>query len=422
MYYSEDEIDKLIQPVVDRQESINMFIISKIAQRIKEIGELLPSDVFSLGQLARTGADVRVINAEIAKIVSLQVKDIKKIIKKVAENVYENAKPFFDYRKKPFIPFEENEPVQKVVKAIEKQTSGTYQNLAKAQAFMVRDPQNPTILKPTPIARTYQNSVDKAIQAVTSGVQNYTSAMRNTMKELADSGIKAVTYNPESGEVYTQRMDAAVRRDVLSAVREVSQGVQDEVGNQFGADGYELSVHMCPAPDHCKIQGHQFTKSEYAKMAPVQSIQPDGSIDTSVYKNSEPVTDINGKNYGAIKRKIGTLNCRHFAFAIIIGQAPPNYTEEQLQNILDKNEKGYTDSKGHHYTMYECTQIQRKLETKIRRAKEEQTAARTSGDIEQAKKCQEKVMQYLQEYKDFSDSCGLRMKLDRIRVDGYKKV
>lgn len=422
MYYSEDEIDKLIQPIIDRQIEINIFIITKIAKRIKEIGELLPSDVYSLGQLAKTGADVRAINKKLAEITKLQIKDIKNVIRKVAENVYENAKPFFDYRKKPFIPFEENEPVQRVVKAIEKQTSGTYKNMAKAQAFMTRDPKNPEILRLTPIARTYQNSVDKAIQTVTTGAQDYQSVMRNTLKELTDSGIKEVTYNTESGEVRTQRMDTAVRRDVLSAVREVSQGVQDEVGKQFGADGYEISVHACPAPDHCKIQGHQFTKSEYAKMAPVQSIQPDGSIDTSVYKNSEPVTDINGKKYDAIKRRIGTLNCRHFAFAIIIGQAPPNYTEKQLQDILDKNEKGYTDSKGRHYTMYECTQMQRQFETKIRRAKDGQIAAKAAGDIELAKEYQEKATQYLVEYKNFSDSCGLRMKLDRIRVEGYKKI
>lgn len=422
MYYSEDEIDKLIQPIIDRQNEINTFVILKIAKRIKEIGELLPSDVFSLGQLAKTGADVRAINKKIAEITKLQIEDIKNVIRKVAGNVYENAKPFFDYRKKPFIPFEKNESVQHVVKAIEKQTSGTYQNMAKAQAFMVRDPHNPSILRPTPIARTYQNSVDKAIQTVQTGVQDYNSAMRSTLKELTDSGIKSVTYNTENGEVHTQRMDTAVRRDVLSAVREVSQGVQDEVGKQFGADGYEISVHACPAPDHCKIQGHQFTKSEYEKMAPVQSVQEDGSIDTSVYKNSQPVTDINGKMYSPVKRRIGTLNCRHFAFAIIIGQAPPNYTEKQLQDILDKNEKGYTFPNGKHYTMYECTQIQRNLETKIRRAKDGQMAAKAAGDTELAKKYQEKVTKYLQEYKNFSDSCGLRMKLDRIRVDGYKKI
>ena len=421
MYYSEEEIDELIQPLVDRQIDINNKVIKKIARRIKEIGELLPSDIYMLEQLAKTGADVREINKMIAKLTALQVTDIKKVIRKVAKNVYLGAKVFFDYRHKTFIPFEENENVQRVVKAIEKQTSGTYQNIAKAQAFMVRDPMNPTVLKPTTIARTYQNTVDKAIQTVQMGL-DYKSTMRDTLKEVVDSGIKEVVYETENGKIHTQRMDTALRRNILDGVRAVSQGVQDEVGKQFGADGYEISVHACPAPDHCMIQGHQFAKSEYAKIAPVESIQSNGNIDTSVYDNSESAVDVNGKRYAPIKRKIGTLNCRHFAFAIIIGQAPPNYTEKQLQDILDKNEKGYTDENGKHYTMYECTQLQRKLETNIRRAKDGQIASKEAGDMELAKKYQKKIDRYLQEYKQFSDACGLSLKPEKIRVDGYKKI
>ena len=419
--FSEQEIDKLIQPVVDRQAEVNNSIIKIIAERIKRIGELLPSDIFKLEVVAKTGADVKRINSEIARIVGVQVKQIKKIIRAVANDAYQDAKPFYDYRQKTFIPFEENEPIQRVVKAIEKQTSGTYENMAKAQAFMVSDPMNPTVLKPTTTARTYQNTVDKAIQTVQSGL-DYQSTMRNTLQEIIDSGLKEVVYETDSGKIYTQRMDTALRRNLLDGVRAINQGVQDEVGKQFGADGYEISVHACPAPDHCLVQGHQFTKEEYAKMAPVQATLPDGSIDRSLYENAESAVDINGNAYPPIRRKIGTLNCRHFAFAIIIGQAPQNYTDEQLQDILDKNDEGYTDKNGKHYTMYECTQMQRKFETKIRRAKDGQIAAKEAGDIELAKKYQKKVTRYLQEYNSFSNGCGLKIKPEKIRVAGYKKL
>ncbi len=417
--YSEQQIDELIQPLVDRQIEINNSIIEIIAQRIKEIGELLPSDIFKLEMLAKTGADVRVINNKLAEAVRKQIPEIKKIIRAVAKDAYLDAKPFYDYRKKSFIPFEKNEQLQRVVKAVEKQTSGTYVNMSKAQAFMVRDPKNPTVLKPTTAARTYQNTVDKAIQTVQTSGLDYSSVMRSTLEELVDSGLKEVTYNAESGKIHTQRMDTALRRNLLDGVRAVNQGVQDEVGKQFGADGYELSVHACPAPDHCKIQGHQFTKSEYAKMAPESFVADNTDLKVNL---SGLITDVNGKTYKPIDRKIGTLNCRHFAFAIIIGQAPQNYTEEQLQEILDKNDEGYTTPEGKHLTMYECTQLQRKMETKIRRAKDGQIAAKEAGDIELAKKYQNKVTKYLKEYKAFSDACGLRMKTDKIRVVGYKKI
>lgn len=421
MYYSEEEIDKLIQPVVDRQVNINNWVIRKIAQRIKEIGELLPSDVHALEQLAKTGADVVAINVELARVAGLQVAQIKRIIKQVAENTYLNAKPFYDYRQKTFIPFEENEPVQRIVKAIEKQTSGTYQNMAKAQAFMVRDPKNPKILRPTPIARTYQNTVDKAIQTVVGGTQDYQSTMRGSLKEIVDSGIKSVQYNTESGRTYTQRLDTAVRRNLLDGVRAINQGVQDEVGKQFGADGVEITVHACPAPDHCYVQGHQFSKEEYAKIAPVESIQKNGSIDTTNYEpTDDELFDVNGNAYKTFKRRIGTCNCKHFAFNIIIGHAPQNYTDKQLQEILDENEKG-VEVDGKHYTKYQATQMQRKMETRIRKAKDEQIAMKEAGDMEGVRQAQEKVKRYTQEYKDFSDEAGLRMKLDRIKVEGYKK-
>ena len=351
--YSEQEIDKLIQPIVDRQIEINTFVITKLAERIQRIGELLPSDVHTLEQLAKTGADVRVINNKLAQLTKLQLTDIKRVIKDVAQNVYQDAKPFYDYRQKPFIPMKENESVQRVIKAIEKQTSGTYKNMAKAQAFMVRDPQNPKVLKPTTVARTYQNTVDKAIQAVTSGVTDYNSTMKDSIEELANSGIKAVSYNTETGKVYTQRMDTAVRRNLMDGITAVQQGVQNEVGKQFGADGVEISVHICPAPDHQFVQGHQFTMKEYAKIASQGTIQVDGSIDNSVYDDmSTKLYDVNGKSYNVFRRKIGTCNCHHYSFNIIIGQTSPNYTEEQLKEILKENKQGIKVD-GKHYTKYQ---------------------------------------------------------------------
>ena len=131
--------------------------------------------------------------------------------------------------------------------------------------------------------------------------------------------------------------------------------------------------------------------------------------------------DVQGRAYTVFPRKIGTLNCRHFAVNIIIGHAPQNYTDEQLQEILDQNETGVTID-GKKYTKYQAQQMQRKMETKIRKAKDEQIAMKTAGDMEEVKKAQDKVTKYLHEYADFSEKAGLRIKYDKIKVEGYKKV
>lgn len=402
---SEDALENLILPIVARQEAINNFVIQTIAKRVKEIGHLLPSDVYKLERLYKSGADVKLINKEIARLTNLNEKEIKKIIKEVAKDAYKDAKPFYDYRHKSFIPFEKNEALQEVVKAVQNQTVETYMNLSKAQAFMLRDLKNPKRLIPTPLAKAYHTIIDEAVQASQQGVVDYNTAMRRTLKQLNESGIRNVVYNTESGRTYSQRLDTAVRRNVLDGIRAINQNMQDEIGKQLNTDGKEISVHANSAPDHEPIQGHQFTNEEYEKL-----------------QNNEPFEDVDGEKFGAIERPIGVLNCMHYTFSIIIGVEKPNYTKEQLQKFIEHNQKGYTTKSGKHYTMYECTQHQRELETKIRRAKDGQMMAVEAGDMKLIEEYQTKVAKITDKYNQFSKACGLSPKLDRTRVVGYKRI
>lgn len=404
---SEEAIQHLIKPIIDRQENINAYIIKTICDRIKEIGSLTPSDAYKLQQLLKRGGDVRKINEEISKQTGLQVKDIKNIIREVAKDNYKDVKPFYDYRHLPYIPFFRNTDLMKVVKAVALQTADTYVNMSKAQAFMIRDLKNPKQLIPTPIAETYYSIIDEAVQAAQSGVIDYNTAIRRSIKQLADSGLRYVTYNTESGRTYTQRMDTAVRRNILDGVRAINQAVQDETGRQFGADGVEITVHDYPAKDHAPVQGHQFSNEEYAKLQGEEDVQ---------------FKDVDGQSFDHFDRHIGTLNCRHFTFAIIMGYANPNYSKEELQEILDRNDKGYTLPNGKHFTMYECTQKQRQFETNIRKAKDGQVAAISAGDEILAREYQAKISDLQKQYKAFSDACGLSIQPARIQVAGYRKI
>ena len=400
---SEDAIEMLVDIIALRQEYINQYVIKMIAKRIKEIGTLKSSDVYKLERLLKSGVDVKKMNAEIAKMTDLQVKDIKRIIKQVAEDNYIDAKPYFDYRKKSYIPFLKNEPLQRVVEVITRQTLKTFVNLSKAQAFMIRDLKDPKKLIPTPISKAYYSVIDEAVQASQQGTIDYSTAMRRTMKQLVDSGIRHVEYNAESGKHFSQRLDTAVRRNILDGIRAINQGVQDIVGEQYGADGKEISVHQFSAPDHEPVQGRQFTNAEYEKL-----------------QNAEPFQDVNGNKYSAIQRAIGTLNCRHFAYSIIIGVNKPNFTEAQLNAFTTKNNAGYTLPDGKHLTMYECTQKQREYELKIRRLKEQQMALETAGDTQGAEEARAKVVATTKLYKAFSQKCGLSVKTTKMRVSGYR--
>ena len=398
---SDNAIERLAQPIIDRQEAVNNYVVGVIAERVGEIGKLSPTELHKLNQLVRSGSDIRKINKALADSLNLSVKDTKKLIKTVAKDTYQDMKPFYDYRHKSFLPLEKNKKINDVVKSIEKQTDGTFNNISKAQAFMKRDPVTKK-LRPTKIAKTYQEIIDQAIQAVTMGGVDFNTAMRRALRQLADSGIRVAEYNPASGRYYSQRLDTAVRRNILDGVHVVRQGISDAAGEQFGADGKEISVHDYSALDHEPIQGHQFSNEEFDKL-----------------QNNMPFKDALGNKFSAIKRAIGIWNCRHFTSSIILGVSKPLYSPEKLQNIIDKNHKGYTFPDGKHITMYEATQYQRELETKIRHLKDAHIMAQKAGDERLMKEYEAKIAKYRKEYNEFSKATKLPIKRDRMAVSGY---
>ena len=400
---SENTIENLVLPILRRQEDINNYVLQKIAQRINEIGHLSMSDLHRLERLLKIGGDVKQINMYLASQTQLQEKEIKGLIKDVARVGYLDARPFYDYRMLSFIPFEKNIPLQRIVTSIANQTGKEYVNLAqsKSTGFLIRDMKHPGRLKFQSIKDTYNSVIDEAIQANQQGLIDYNTAMRRTMQQLVDSGVRKMYW--DSG--YTQRLDTAVRRHILDGVRAINQGVQDETGRQFGADGKEITVHANSAPDHEPVQGHQFTNEEYDRLQSQQSF-----------------TDTYGIKFQPIERAIGTLNCRHFTYSIIIAHSKPRYSLKELEKMKEENAKGYTDEKGKHYTMYECSQRQRELETLIRKNKDGQIMAKESGDVNLARKYQTKVDAYIKKYKAFSNACGLSPRMSNCRVSGYKKI
>lgn len=397
---SENAIENLVQPIIDRQEQINIYVIDKIAKRLRDVGELRPSDINKMKILANMGTDIREMNKEIARMSNMQVGDIKTVIKKVAIESYKDAKPFYDYRHKSYIPFNKNIKLQKIVNAVGNRTAKTYINLSnsKATGFLISEPSNPKQLRFKTIDKTYQQVIDKAIQAAQSGVVDTRTAINNAVKELLNSGVRRLYWN--SG--YTQRLDTAVRRNVLEGIRAINQEIQDEAGRQFGADGKELSAHPNSAPDHEPFQGHIFTNKEWDKL-----------------QSSEDFTDIDGNHFAGVNRVIGMWNCYHVAYSIVIGAKPRRYTQEQLNKLISDNKQGRTLKDGKHLSMYECTQMQRKLETRIRYAKEEQIAMRALNDREAIRNARAKVVQLTNEYEIFSKNCGLPIKKDRISVPNY---
>lgn len=392
-------LDKQLQIIVQRQEEISNKVIKVIVKRINEVGELKPSDIHTLRQLYRSGADVREINRLIAIGTAMQVQDIKHIIQITARDLYEDAKPFYDYRKKPFIPYKDNKNLQRIVNAIAKQTNNSFMNLSnsKATGFVLSDGTKTVFMD---MKNAYQKIIDEAVQTLAFGINNYKALIRKSVKQLTASGVQGIHW--ESG--YHQRLDTAVRRNILDAIRQMSIAVDEQIGKEIGADGVEISAHPLSAPDHEPIQGHCFTKENFNKL-----------------QNGDDFEDIYHNKFSGIARPIGEWNCRHITASVVIATYKPLYSLKELEEFKQANRDGYTTSKGKHYTLYECTQVQRRMETDIRRLKDEWLAFKELDDKDSMTILEGKISQKVAEYKLFSKECNIQAFRENLSVSGYKK-
>jgi hypothetical protein len=328
--------------------------------------------------MLKYGGDYDKIINELARITNMNIQDIYNIFEEVAKYDYNLSRELYEYRNIKYIPYEENIALQQRVNAIARATANTYINLSGTLGFNLGG-QHRTIRD------TYVRVIDEAVYSL--GTMSYNEVMKKTIKELGEKGLRTVDYS--SG--YSRRLDSSVRMNIMDAIGNLHNEVQRIIGEEVKTDGIEISVHENPAKDHEHIQGKQYSNEAFEKL------------------NSE------------LERPISTLNCNHYIFSIILGLSEPRYTEQELQEIINNNEQGFSFD-GKRYTLYQGQQMQRRLETEIRKQKDLHTIATASVNNELIAESQTKIRHLAKKYKELSEVSGLPTKVDRLKVEGFKRV
>lgn len=232
--------------------------------------------------------------------------------------------------------------------------------------------------KVLPLRQFYQKSMDFAFEQIFTGAADYETAIRQATTKMADAGVRTIDY--ASGR--STSLEAAVRCNMMGGMGLLDEQITQVNHDALGCNGWEISAHANSAPDHEPIQGKQFSDAEFAQL------------------NS------------SLTRRIGTLNCGHVAFPIILGVNSPQYTEAQLQAFREDNAKGIT-YEGKHYTGYEATQKQRQIERAMRVQKNRILVSRSTGDALREQTAQIRLQMLNQHYKAFSKAAGLSMQEKR---------
>lgn len=372
---SEADLTDYAYIVSARFDAINTHYIKLMAKQIKEIGKLSPSNLFRLQQMSKMQQNIDSIEYMLAQETGKTLDELDKVLELSGLSVYKDAYDLYVAHNRIQVPFKQNQNMMNYIRSVQSLTHNTFMNMSNT----------------TVIFEPYRNLVDVAMDAVTNGIDDYNNIIHKQLTDstlqsnlrYADEGLK-VTY--ASG--LTRRLDSAVRMNVLEGVRQVNNGIREKAGEEFGADGVEVSAHALCARDHIDIQGKQFTKKEFE------------------LRNEE------------LRRHISTCNCKHYTFPIILGISKPTYTDKELRQYKANSEKP-VNINGREMTKYQATQAQRNMETAIRKEKDKYIFADTMGDTEMAEKIKNNINQLQSQYNSISQQAGLSPKMDRTYVPGY---
>lgn len=366
---SERQLEAILEVFRHRAQAVTEEYLIRMGHHLRDIGTLSPSDVNRMIELKRMNYNIEQIKREIAKAANVSLKDVEKVFEAVAESDMRFAEKVFAADHTPSI--KANPALERILKAQARITKQTLANLSQT----------------TILADGYKNAVDVAVQTVQMGITDYNSAIRRAMKAAAGDGLR-VKY-PNSG--LTRRLDSAVRMNVMDGIRAINQDVMRQVGNEFGADGVEISAHALCAEDHLPYQGKQMTNKEFDRLQ------------------------------NRLDRPFGMWNCRHTWHPILMGISQPAYTPEELADFK-RNSRERIEIDGIIKSRYEWTQEQRRIETAIRQQKDIAVAAKASGDMVTRRECAAMIRALDKYYGKITDAAGLLAKPERMRVAGFRAV
>lgn len=400
---TEKQLEQLPQRIIERINKVNTIFLQVAGKRIRDIGTISNTDAYRIKMQLDIAADINEIELALAAVGRKNIADIEDMFDIIAAD--NNA--FAESMAKATgttATATSTASLAAYVEALKQQAVEEYGNFSNNTAFMVyRNGQKVS----TSLHQFYSETIDNAIIAVTSGQSDYYSRMRHILRLMADTGIRT-KYKPLKGAAgatadyatkYSRRLDTAVRQNLLWGIKQCNATMMEKIGEEFGANGYEIDYHSNPRPSHAEMGGRQYIIAEKGKR-----------INGVYYPPFSEVSDL-----------LEDYNCLHRKKPIICGVSVPNHTPEELAKLKAQDKKKI-EFEGEEYTGYELTQLQRKTETAIRHAKDRQIIAAAAGDDELRRTEQEKINILTRKYAKLCDVSGLPSKKERMSVAGYHRV
>lgn len=377
---SQKELEDALEAIGIAVGVSSLLIISNALERITE-------DTTISEALAMSGADMEAFKEIVQQGRTDYAKIIKGMYNDLAVNNDEWAKVFYEHSNVKQIPAVEHPKMNKILTKGEKNALKTVEAACNTSVVGLVDRYGAFV----PFSDGYRSIITNSITAMQMGESTYTTEIKRVCKDLSKKGLR-VQY--ESGA--RRELFGAVRTNIMDGYRDTMMRVRDVQGEEFGADGYEISAHSMCAPDHLDyegepLQGGQFTNKEF------EEIQSD------------------------LARPIETgANCRHMTYKIIMNVTKPAHSRAQLDQYraYSNGMVSFQGMSGKQLTMsgYDATQYQRRIEQNIRALKTESKLLDSAGLPAFAKVASKDARDYTAYYMAMSEETGLKTRLERTRA------
>lgn len=384
---TQGNMEKLAIPIQQNMSSLETRVMSDIVRRIHINGEITSTADWQMNRLYQMGLGKDEIKKAIVESLKLTDKQAEKLFKDAIGKEYTRNQQLYERQGKKWIPFDENEELQDLVTSISKQTGEELRNITQSLGFAIRGP-NGRIIQ-SPLLEFYQGTLDDAMMNIASGTFDYGTVIRRAIQTMTNSGLRSIDY--DSGG--SNRVDVAARRAVMTGFNQLQAKVNEQVAQDLKTDYFEVSWHGGARPEHQAWQG-------------------------GIYSHKQLVSVC---GLGSAAGLCGA-NCYHSYNAFIPGVSVRTYTDEQLyqMNAQENQPKEYN---GKEYTTYEALQKQRKLETLMRKQRQDikllQTGGASKDDLLAAKSRYRSTMT---QYAEFSGKMNLPQQKERVYMDGLGRM
>ena len=235
---------------------LEIRILSDIVRRIKINGFSTASSDWQITRLQQLGRSEEDIKEWIQDALDVSDYELERIFSDTVYEEYYGHERAYTAHGRRQKPLEDNEEMQKLIKAVKIQTAATFRNMTASMGFALQDPSGK--IDYTELREFYQKTLDAAIMDIQLGAFSYQEVLERTINTMTKSGIRWVDY--ESG--HHNRIDVAARRAVMAGFRQVQEKINEQVAADLGTDSYEVTYHVGARPAHQPWQGRVWTMEQ----------------------------------------------------------------------------------------------------------------------------------------------------------------